>query len=87
MPVAITGMANLAVKVADLDAAWGTVATTVVAGTLETAVRLAKEQARVGQRVLLSPGCASFDQYQGFERRGEHFRRLVRAAHDTREMS
>jgi UDP-N-acetylmuramoylalanine--D-glutamate ligase len=27
--------------------------------------------------VLLSPACASFDQYSDFEARGDHFRRLV----------
>jgi len=29
--------------------------------------------------VLLSPACASFDQYSDFEARGEHFRALVKA--------
>jgi UDP-N-acetylmuramoylalanine--D-glutamate ligase len=27
--------------------------------------------------VLLSPACASFDQYRDFEARGDHFRQLV----------
>ena len=31
------------------------------------------------QAVLLSPACASFDQYRDFEVRGDHFRQLVEA--------
>ncbi|MBZ0267750.1 UDP-N-acetylmuramoyl-L-alanine--D-glutamate ligase, partial [bacterium] len=62
---------------AELEAAWGTVASTVVAGTMETAVRLAQERAQPGQRVLLSPGCASFDQFQHYAHRGDSFRELV----------
>jgi UDP-N-acetylmuramoylalanine--D-glutamate ligase len=31
------------------------------------------------QAVLLSPACASFDQYRDFEQRGDHFRQLVLA--------
>ncbi len=42
--------------------------------TLDQAVMKAKEC--TGETVLLSPACASFDQYQSFEQRGEHFRRL-----------
>jgi UDP-N-acetylmuramoylalanine--D-glutamate ligase len=47
------------------------------AGDLEHAVALARTAARAGEVVLLSPACASFDQYPDFEARGEHFRALV----------
>jgi UDP-N-acetylmuramoylalanine--D-glutamate ligase len=46
-------------------------------GDLERAVALAREAARAGEVVLLSPGCASFDQFSDFEARGERFRDLV----------
>lgn len=46
-------------------------------GDLATAVRKASEAARPGEAVLLSPACASFDQFEDFEERGETFRRLV----------
>jgi UDP-N-acetylmuramoylalanine--D-glutamate ligase len=49
-------------------------------GDLEHAVRAARVAAEPGQVVLLSPACASFDQYQDFEERGEHFRALAEAA-------
>jgi UDP-N-acetylmuramoylalanine--D-glutamate ligase len=46
-------------------------------GTLDRAVAAAAERAESGDVVLLSPACASFDQFENFERRGEDFRRLV----------
>jgi UDP-N-acetylmuramoylalanine--D-glutamate ligase len=46
-------------------------------GTLTRAVAKARELAGPGDTVLLSPACASFDQYKNFEERGEHFERLV----------
>jgi UDP-N-acetylmuramoylalanine--D-glutamate ligase len=49
-------------------------------GDLPTALNQARERARAGDVVLLSPACASFDQYPDFEARGEHFRQLVQAA-------
>ena len=49
----------------------------VDAGDLATAVRAAAGAASEGDVVLLSPACASFDQFRDFEARGEEFRRLV----------
>jgi UDP-N-acetylmuramoylalanine--D-glutamate ligase len=46
-------------------------------GRLDRAVRAAASAARPGDVVLLSPACASYDQYDNFERRGEDFRRIV----------
>lgn len=45
--------------------------------TLDEAVKRAAEIARAGEIVLLSPGCTSFDAYEDFAARGEHFRTLV----------
>ena len=46
---------------------------------LERAVAGARAAAAPGEVVLLSPACASYDQYRSFEERGEHFKLLVRA--------
>ena len=46
-------------------------------GTLEAAVRAAAAAAEPGEIVLLSPACASYDQFANFEDRGDAFRRLV----------
>jgi UDP-N-acetylmuramoylalanine--D-glutamate ligase len=46
-------------------------------GDLERAVAAAGAAARPGEVVLLSPACASFDQYEDFEARGAHFRELA----------
>jgi UDP-N-acetylmuramoylalanine--D-glutamate ligase len=45
---------------------------------LENAVERAAELATPGDVVLLSPACASFDQFDNFEHRGDAFRTLVR---------
>lgn len=52
-----------------------------ISGTLENAVRHAADDAErddiAGAVVMLSPGCASFDQFKNFEVRGDHFVSLV----------
>lgn len=47
-------------------------------GDLEHAVKAAAEAARPGEVVLLSPACASYDQFQNYEERGRRFRDLAR---------
>jgi UDP-N-acetylmuramoylalanine--D-glutamate ligase len=53
--------------------------TVVRCETLERAVREAAAAAASGEVVLLSPACASFDQFRNFEHRGEVFESLVKA--------
>lgn len=49
------------------------------AAWLEDAVAAARRLVRPGEVVLLSPGCASFDQFRNFSHRGEAFAALARA--------
>lgn len=49
----------------------------VRAGDLDAAVTRAAAAAEPGEVVLLSPACASFDQFESFEHRGDTFRKLV----------
>lgn len=48
-------------------------------GTLAAAVGAAAARAKPGETVLLSPACASFDQFRDFEDRGDQFRAAVEA--------
>jgi UDP-N-acetylmuramoylalanine--D-glutamate ligase len=62
-----------------IAAAYKGVAAVHPCGTLEAAVRRARELAKPGDTVLLSPACASYDQFKNFEDRGDTFKRLVQA--------
>jgi UDP-N-acetylmuramoylalanine--D-glutamate ligase len=56
---------------------WNGAARLIQESDLQEAVSAVLREASPGDTVLLSPGCASFDQYMNFEERGEHFRRIV----------
>ncbi len=49
-----------------------------ISGTLEAAVAAARKDAEEGDVILLAPACASFDQFESFETRGEAFEELVK---------
>ena len=46
--------------------------------TLDEAVEAARKAAHAGDVILLSPACTSYDAYENFEQRGEHFRSATR---------
>ncbi len=57
------------------------------AGDLETALREAFARAVPGDIVLLSPACASFDQFQDYEQRGQVFKHIVERLSELPEKS
>ena len=50
---------------------------TFLIGTFEEAVLIAYQKSRIGDTVLLSPGCASFDYFNSYKERGNLFKDLV----------
>ncbi len=51
---------------------------TFLIGTFEEAVLIAYQKSRIGDIVLLSPGCSSFDMFDSFEERGDYFKEIVK---------
>jgi UDP-N-acetylmuramoylalanine--D-glutamate ligase len=60
-----------------LAKALGNLTCTVVVDDMEAAVPVALGAAAPGDVVLLSPACSSFDHYENYKARGDHFRSLV----------
>jgi len=62
---------------ADIAAALDECVTVIRAGGMRDAVEAARQLARPGDVVLLSPACASFDEFSGYAERGDTFRATV----------
>lgn len=73
--VGVVAIGDAAMEVQEVFAG---VTPVVTATTMTQAVQLAREFARPGSTVLLSPGCASFDWYSSYAERGDDFARNVR---------
>ncbi len=77
--VGLYGIGSTAGRLTDLAYSIGVLADMEDYGDLKTAFGAAVERAQPGDIVLLSPGCASWDQFENYEKRGERFVELVRA--------
>jgi UDP-N-acetylmuramoylalanine--D-glutamate ligase len=77
-PGRVAGVLTVGQDAQALEAAFRGVVAVHPCGTLAVAVARARELAKSGDTVLLSPACASYDQFQNFEDRGEQFKRAVR---------
>ena len=64
--------------------AWGDVVSCCVCGRLDRAVAAAWRDAQSGDTVLLSPGCASFDQFEDYKDRGNQYIEVVSHAIEER---
>ncbi len=75
----VRGVLTIGEDAETIAAAYRGAAEVHACGTLEAAVQKARGLAKSGDVVLLSPACASYDQFKNFEDRGDTFKRLVRA--------
>jgi len=55
----------------------GDITDTIMADDLKNAVEISRRKAAIGDVVLLSPACASFDMFAHFEDRGQQFKKIV----------
>jgi UDP-N-acetylmuramoylalanine--D-glutamate ligase len=51
---------------------------TFLIGTFEEAVLISYQKSRIGDIVLLSPGCSSFDMFDSYEERGDYFKEIIK---------
>ncbi len=62
----------------------GGIVKTVTAATMKDAIQTAYDDAAPGDVVLLSPGCASFDEFRNYAHRGEVFKETVSGLKDRK---
>jgi UDP-N-acetylmuramoylalanine--D-glutamate ligase len=75
----VKGVLTIGDDAPTLEAAFDKSFKVVSCGTLQRAVEEARKRSAAGDVVLLSPACASYDQFKNFEHRGESFKALVLA--------
>ncbi len=73
----VKGVALIGEAAPKIKAELGDCSEMIASGTLEQAVRDLSARAQKGDVVLLSPACASFDQFKDFEDRGRRFKQYV----------
>jgi len=77
LPAYVRALVLIGRDAPQIDKAVAGAVSVVNAVDMNDAVRLAAGLARPGDRVLLSPACASFDMYQNYMQRGEAFMEAV----------
>ncbi len=75
----LRGVLTIGADAATIREAFNAQVPVVSCETLERAVAHARSVSKRGDTVLLSPACASYDQFNNFEHRGDTFKQLVRA--------
>ena len=81
----VKGVYTIGAAAAKIESQIAGTAPIVRAETLDNAIRRAAQSATPGDVVLLAPACASFDQFQSYEQRGQVFKDLVRALASRKE--
>jgi UDP-N-acetylmuramoylalanine--D-glutamate ligase len=77
-PGRVKALLTIGEEQARIAAELGDLAPVTACGDLPAACALARKLAARGDTVLLSPACASYDQFRNFEDRGDQFKHLVR---------
>ncbi|MFL5318051.1 MAG: UDP-N-acetylmuramoyl-L-alanine--D-glutamate ligase [Myxococcaceae bacterium] len=75
----VRGVLTIGNDAKTIESAYRGVIDVIPCENLRNAVSKARELAKSGDTVLLSPACASYDQFKNFEDRGEQFKAMVRA--------